>query len=318
MRSSNQNGLHASTLGLILAALVLPWIPAAAEQAVRMTVLQTILPAQRVTFWLARHVQESAASVLQLDALPQREKKLRTQLAAARQHARQLEIELLLTRESPTDAKSGSVALDARSQHGDPLIIPELLTAAVIGRSSSAGSLRRILLRRGTSRNVDREMLVLESGLALIDQGRPAGMDVGQPVYSGAAVVGRVAEVGDYVSAIRTITDREFKAHVQLVRQTTQGLRFGSEGRLVGLGSDRCRVHEIPPTEAVAVGDMVFSGERSGSLPFPMLYGRVVRAELQKGAHEWLIEVEPAADLNNQQHVVILREALNPVRMLAN
>jgi cell shape-determining protein MreC len=115
---------------------------------------------------------------------------------------------------------------------------------------------------------------------------------------------------------LQLVTDPGFSGRARLARQTSRGLAFGSEGTLVGGGANLCRLKRI--MEPVNVGDEVYSGGTDGVLPYPMFYGRVVRAELEEGATEWSIDVEPAAKLDRFDRVQILRMSLNPSRLMAN
>ena len=72
-------------------------------------------------------------------------------------------------------------------------------------------------------------------------------------------------------------------------------------------------VTHLPP---VSVGDEVYTGGRTGRLPYPMYYGRVTKAELKPGAPHWEIEVQPAVTEAVLKTVHVLREKLNPERVL--
>ncbi|MGH7127119.1 MAG: hypothetical protein ACREIV_01030, partial [Planctomycetaceae bacterium] len=100
-------------------------------------------------------------------------------------------------------------------------------------------------------------------------------------------------------------------------RPTSQGLVFGPCGRLEGRGEELCRLTLIAPTEAVEVGDEVYTSDRDSTLPYPMYYGRVVRAKLRPGAPEWDIWIRPAAVEIDPKTVQVLRRRLNPLRPLA-
>ena len=99
-------------------------------------------------------------------------------------------------------------------------------------------------------------------------------------------------------------------------RRDHPGLATGARGVLCGTGEDLCRLKWIASTEPVNVGDEVYTDAQASSLPQPMYYGKVVRAEA--GLTHWEIWVEPATTGHDVQTVQVLRRRLNPLRVVAN
>lgn len=198
---------------------------------------------------------------------------------------------------------------------GPPLFVPQLLEARICGRESALETESGLLVDAGRDDAIVPEAWVLERE-PLLDQGSESQVETGQPVYAGAAVVGRVASVGRLTSSVQLITDAQYRGRAQLARQTSQGTIFGQEGQLCGQGTPLCVLKSIPATESVAVGDLVFTGGRNASMPYPLFYGHVVAAELPPGADEWNIQVEPAVRPERITTVQVLRASLNPVRVL--
>ena len=71
----------------------------------------------------------------------------------------------------------------------------------------------------------------------------------------------------------------------------------------------------VEVTEAVSVGDLVFSAAARGILPDPLLYGRITRVERPTGAAHWEIWMEPAVAHLVPETVAVLRAELSPLRV---
>lgn len=294
---------------MCLIALTLIFAPPAVTDPVRTGVRDAMLPGERllnwaVESWSPRSQQSSEAAEMQ------------SAVEAWKLHCRKLEMEIALLNEKLDEAQRLGVAPGGATA-GPPLIVPELIQANVLGEETAALWRSGRLLDRGRYDGLTDSDLVLTGG-ALIDQGEPAGLETGQPVYSGRSVVGRVARVGRWTSTVVPITDPSFRGRAQLVRKTSRGHVFGAQGVLKGTGEPHCRLELVAAGESVGVGDEVYTAARDGALPYPMYYGRVVDAELEPGALHWHIRVEPAVEDVPATTVQVLRRALNPVRRLAN
>lgn len=233
------------------------------------------------------------------------------ELARARQENERLAVQLaVLQQRSQRERQMPS------GQPTEPLFVPDLVEARVLGAETAPLWRSRKLLGAGTSQGVMESALVLQDEKPLVDLGASFQVAAGDAVYAGRCVVGKIAEVGKYTSSVRAVTDSGFSGRARLARRSSRGITFGSEGTLVGTGDNLCRLRHI--TEPVNVGDEVYTGGTDGLLPFPMYYGRVVRAELEATGVEWSIDVEPAASLDRFDRVQILRLTLNSGRILAD
>ncbi len=180
------------------------------------------------------------------------------------------------------------------------MFLPELIEVAVIA-ADVAHRERERLVNRGAAEGLAPQDLILpvSAGQALIDQGSDVHLQSDQPALLGRCVLGWIDQVGRHTSTIRPITDEKFRGRAQLVRQTTQGPRLGAEGVLAGHGQQLCRLTFVAATEAVSVGDEVFTSSRGEVFPVVMYYGRVTSAELQPGEPYWDIMVMPGATLSD-------------------
>ncbi len=201
---------------------------------------------------------------------------------------------------------------------GKPLVDVELLEAAVLDRENESLWQNDRLINRGADNGLSEADLVLEGNGPVIDQGQEENLAAGHPVYAGRSVVGRLSHVGKFISTIQKVTDENYRGFAQLIRRTESGFVFGAEGVLEGQGQDLCLLRYVPGTLPVEVGDEVYTGDHDGSQPYPMYYGRVVRAELNPGEQEWTIWVEPAITKLKTPTVTVLRTQLDASRTLTN
>lgn len=241
---------------------------------------------------------------------------LKQQLAAAKQQNIQYQQQLTNSRQ-----QLQQVTLQAKvaaSQSSEPLFRAELVEARVLGEETVALAEGRKLLDVGTAQGVGEKLLVVEPGRATLDVGADLGLTIHQPVFSGEIVVGRTAMCGAYTSSLQSVSDAKFQAPVQIMRKTEAGLQPGPEGILEGTGKNLCRLTGVWHSEAVEVGDEVYTPASDPLLPHPMFYGRVVRAEPKEGMPYWEVDVEPAAKSLRLTFVRVLKPTENRARIAAN
>ena len=135
----------------------------------------------------------------------------------------------------------------------------------------------------------------------------------GQKVAHGTAVIGRISDVTQWVGVVQPVTHEEFSSAVQLVKLKDHGASFGAKGLLEGTGDRLCRVTGIPYTEAVSVGDEVFSADIQGVNGPRLYYGQVVHAEFSAGG-QWDIHVAPAFQVESLEEVAVVQQRLDANR----
>ena len=236
-------------------------------------------------------------------------------LLAGREHRnRQLQIRNALLRQRLADKqKIGSTPFPVVAS--EPLLVPELLEAIVLGEENAALWRSGKLINKGRADGLLESELVLEDSNPLIDQGSDAGLKTGQPVYAGRIVLGRIALVGRLSSTYEPVTHPNYRGRARLARKTEEGLMFGAGGIIAGQGEPLCRLERVISTVPVSVGDEVYTDTSDGLFPEPMYYGKVVKVKLQPGSPRWEITVKPAASELNPHTVQILRKYINPVRI---
>ena len=295
-----------------LAAAGLMFAPAVVSCPMRTVVRDALLPGHR----LFDRVRRTVAFTSKRGPVVNEELEvLRRRIRIVERQLRRRDVQLALSHEE----------LDRRMRFGtspyeptsaSPLFVPQLLKARVMAADRFAGRITSLHLDLGGDQ-VQVDMPVIDGGELVIDQGKTSAVKTGQPVYAGLSVVGRISSAGRLASTVRLVTAKGYSGRAQLGRQSSRGLVLTVEGIIEGTGGPLCRLTGIPIIEPVRVGDEVYTGGRSEVLSEPMYYGRVVRAEITSDSR-WEIRVRPAIGDHPPDSVVVLRESLNPVRVLGN
>lgn len=300
---------------VLAGGIALLFVPPDAVRPLRNLIRDVLRPGQAAVVGFASHargwIPPAANSETTLPGLA----KDADELQSLRLANRRLEVEAARLREKLadlTEQQGLAPSLPVRP----PLTTARLVEARVLGEETALMWRGKQLLNAGSTEGIRESALVLESTRPLIDLGSDARLSPGDAVYAGRIVIGKIAEVGRHTSTLRLVTDSGYSGRARLARRTARGLSLGAEGTLVAEGSELCRLLHI--TDPVNVGDEVFTGGADGTLPAPMYYGKVVRAELSPGAQDWSVWVKPAAAAARLETVLILRRIANPERMLAN
>ena len=133
----------------------------------------------------------------------------------------------------------------------------------------------------------------------LVDRGERDGVRVGQPVLGpGATLVGVVTQVEPSRARVRLLIDPD-SAVTALVQSSRE------QGALAGT-ADGLRLELVPADAIVAKGDLVLSSALGGRLPAGLLIGRVSSVERSPQEPFATIEVEPLADFDRLEHVLVL------------
>ena len=200
-----------------------------------------------------------------------------------------------------------------QSVTGHDLVDFVAVKANVLSHTGLSGTLIEAFIDAGKAHGIQHSQLVVDGTGLLLDKGTDHGLAPGQKVAHGTAVVGRIDQASQWVGLVQPVTHADFSAAVQIVKLAPQGASFGAKGLLEGTGDNDCLVTGIPYTEAVAVGDEVFSADIDGVNGPRLYYGRVVRADFSSGG-QWNIRVEPAFRAEDLNHVAVVQQRLNPHR----
>ncbi len=194
-----------------------------------------------------------------------------------------------------------------------PLVNFVAVKANILSHTGLSGNVRGLIVDAGRASQLKPSDLLVDGSGILLDQGKQQGIAAGQRVVNGMTVVGRITETSQWVALVQPVSHEEFSAAVQLVRNSPQGAAFGAEGLLVGIGNGLCRVSGVAYTEAVSVGDEVFSADINGINGPRLYYGKVVRAEFSAGG-EWDVQVKPAVDHRSLDQVAVVQPTVNRSR----
>jgi cell shape-determining protein MreC len=192
-----------------------------------------------------------------------------------------------------------------------------MIPAKVISDSGLPESLRELVISAGKTAGVTRSELVVDGAGAVVDAGTDSGVAVGDRVLSGACVIGRIEQTGRWVSMVQPLTDAKFRAHVQLLRSSEDGLHFGAVGMLEGTGESECRLTGISYTDAVTVGDTVVSADIDGARGPRLFFGTVTLAQFLAGG-QWDVRIQPGFTVTEIDTVGIVRMNLQAEVMTMN
>lgn len=297
-------------IGAISAAGLLA--PSRYTDPVRTAVNDALRPGRTVSLIATAHLQSTWARFRTAETDDDLET-MQTEVAVLRARLQQQQAgHVALIQQTSAESAGGSAG---PSEAYNPLLAANLVPAAVLGRQPDVLRNRFArILNRGTSSQITVDDLVL-ADQPHIDQGTDAGVQERQPVISGRVVVGSIGQAGRWTSTLQLVTDPDYRAKVQLVRESPAGLVLGAVGVLRGNGSETCALEYVPGNEPVSVGDYVYSRQQDVDQAQPLYYGRVLAADIQPGEENWSIEVEPAFAPPALQSVQVLTISLNPQRI---
>jgi hypothetical protein len=182
--------------------------------------------------------------------------------------------------------------------------VPTLVLASVIPQRATAATVEQ-LLGAGRGQGLAESDVVVDQSRPHLDQGSDVGIEPELDVLIGRCVVGRIASVGRWASALEPITDPRYRGLAQIIRPSDQGGSFGAEGILIGQGTELLKLSEVPTTQSVRVGDEVYTSDRDRRFPIPLYYGRIVK--VTEAGRDWDITVRPAARAGDLKTVAVLK-----------
>ena len=167
------------------------------------------------------------------------------------------------------------------------------VSARVIGRQGeTASTATQFLISLGKKQGLVGGELALGGAGILIDQGDAAQLSPDELVTCGRSLFGRTVTVGKWTTSVQPITDLNFRTAVRLVRTSSFGTVTSARGILKGTG-DGCEIVEVVGTEAVAVGDLVYTDVLVSPTAVPIYCGTVTEAMIEPNAPHWSIRVTP-------------------------
>lgn len=189
----------------------------------------------------------------------------------------------------------------------------DVVPAQIVSQKGTPEVLQAALIDAGKSAGLRPSQLVINNSSPLLDRGIDLQIQPGQPVVTGSVIVGRIRKTAAWVSSLQLVTDEDFSAAVEIIRDSEFTTEFPTTGLLRGSGDRLCHIYSVADTAAVSVGDDVFSANLNG-LNGPRLYfGKVTEANFSAGG-EWEIQVTPAINGRLIHNVSVIRSQLNPSR----
>ncbi|GAB4140814.1 MAG: hypothetical protein Tsb009_10350 [Planctomycetaceae bacterium] len=289
------------------------FLPQNAAIRIRTSVRDAILPGHRLVAVVEEKFVSLANRWIQKDTTVTDEKRLSEMHAKQELELRRLRLENARLQKRLASQNHLGVS-PYRANDTAPLLVEEMIQARVFGEELSALWKTGWLLDKGSREGVGESDLVLRDEGPLLDQGADSRLETGFPVFAGRTVYGRILHVGKWTSSVQRVTDRGYRSHAQIVRKTGAGYIFGALGVLQGTGDSLCRLELVSSESPVKVGDEVYTASEAGRFPFPMYYGKIVRAQLSPGAAHWEIDVQPVIGKTPPEAVQILRRRINPLR----
>jgi rod shape-determining protein MreC len=138
----------------------------------------------------------------------------------------------------------------------------------------------------------------------MLDKGARDGVKTNMAVITPSGLVGNVVEVFESTCKVITVIDSNFHIGALLASTRDQGVVRGTLGID---GKPLCRMYYLPTTTVPRPGDNV---QTSGvGLPFPkgLIIGTVRESTRSLEENKYYIVVEPAADFQHIEDVLILR-----------
>ena len=303
------------TCVLMLVGVGLYFAPDSAAARVRAAVADAIRPGQVAARRLTAGVRENAALLASTSERTRQREVDRLQDELREEQARTASLRIQLARLADAGARLDSLPDPLRSL--PPLTSSSLIDAEVLGDALAEKWRKGKLLGRGEASGVRESELVIKSSRSLVDVGRDGDLSPEDGLLLGRCVIGKVERVGRWTSTFLLLTDSGYRGRAQLVHQTETGFVFGAKGILEGQGGTMCRLKGIASSDAVSVGDAVYTATREGQPASPLYYGRVVEATLGPSDTEWKVLIEPVPLPSDLTTVQILRTAVNPERLSA-
>ncbi|MDD3609340.1 MAG: rod shape-determining protein MreC [Halothiobacillaceae bacterium] len=168
---------------------------------------------------------------------------------------------------------------------------------------------RRLRSLLNGSRLLDHDILLAEVISAapdpwrhqiLINRGSRAGVHIGQPVVDAEGIVGQVRHVTPLTAEILLITAPRHAIPVMIPRTGQRGVLHGTGHR------QHLSLEHIPDNAEINTDDIVVASGQDGVFPGGFPVGRISSVQRAQGGPFARIEVQPFADLERLQEVLLV------------
>lgn len=308
----------ASVLGMI--AIILICLPAEMTEPLRNLVRESFVPGSRLISLVKSGFEKKPEDSIERPEIPE---ETFEQLASLKEELEGAKSEILKLKSQNIHLNDKLLSFrnngkpEFQGEKSEPLFVPNLLQARVIGEEMTREPFAKQILKIGSRDGVSRENMVIQAEQILVDQGSEQGISANQLALTGRTLLGRITEAGLHTSTLQLVTDPDFRAKVHIYPSDTTNPTHSGEGVLMGSGEDFCTLKFVPTTQPVSVGDDIYTADSSESLPSPVYIGKIVEASHQSDEQFWSIKVQPAMKDKHPETVQVVRTILNPKRLAA-
>ena len=137
------------------------------------------------------------------------------------------------------------------------------------------------------------------SSTITIDKGEGSGLAIGMPVMTSTGVIGQISDTSAAQSTVRLISDES--SGVSAMVQSSR-----AQGQLVGAPDGTLRLTLVRCDQQVSIGDLVITSGLGGVYPKGLPIGTVTNVSKTSGALYYDITVEPLADSQNLEEVLVI------------
>lgn len=145
-----------------------------------------------------------------------------------------------------------------------------------------------------------------------IDKGSKHGIKVNNAVITSDGLIGRVYEVFSTTSKVITIIDNDSGIAGIIESSRDQGV---VQGALASEGTALCRMQYLPLSSVPRPGDAVVTSGVGLAFPKGLLIGTVRESTRSLDSNKHYIVIEPAADFQHIEEVLVLRYEPEPEEM---
>ena len=139
-----------------------------------------------------------------------------------------------------------------------------------------------------------------------LDKGSFHGISENMPVITADGLLGIITEAGTHSSRGISIINHNTSVGVYLERTMTSAVLTGS---FEHYGRGLCKIINLPTDADVVVGDTVYTSGYGGMYPKDIVVGTVVSVEHEPSNYTLSAVVQPAADMNLSDFVMVVTES---------
>jgi rod shape-determining protein MreC len=138
-----------------------------------------------------------------------------------------------------------------------------------------------------------------------LERGSKQGIGVDMAVMGPGGIVGRVTDVSENMSIVMSLLHRKSVTSVMLKKDGITGMLDwdGKNPRLLQLKG-------VPKSTVLTKGDTVLTSNISLNYPPGLMVGTIVKAEIEKGGNNYLIQVKPGSNFYNLEFVDVIENML--------